>query len=396
MRALFCSISTPGLLYPAIGMALELQKRGHEVAFVTDSAHTAFLAEHGLERIARGLRDGPSFAVAQWGMPLAVAIQLKHIEYAMAQFQPDILIGQPLTLGAYLAHERYDIPLLVQGLLAYLWPPSSEAAHLPDEHMRLRAWRYQDQLHSYNEVRPLFGLMPLSDDINLYPFLGNQFLLQSIPALYSDSVEFPAQVELVGSCLWEPESHDDQLTAWREKMQRQGRTLIYAQHARTFDLPRFWARLVQITQHLPIAVVASTGRLEEELGELPANMFARPHINQGSILPYCNAVIANGTSTIALGALTHGLPMLLLPTGGEQLEVAELCRAAGCALVIEADSDMTLLTSSIVHILEDSTMRSQAHDIAVAYASAGGCSAAAELIEQSATNCAASAIPAAT
>ena len=150
MRALFCSISTPGLLYPAIGMALELQKRGHEVAFVTDSAHTAFLAEHGLERIARGLRDGPSFAVAQWGMPLAVAIQLKHIEYAMAQFQPDILIGQPLTLGAYLAHERYDIPLLVQGLLAYLWPPSSEAAHLPAEHMRLRAWRYQDQLHSYH------------------------------------------------------------------------------------------------------------------------------------------------------------------------------------------------------------------------------------------------------
>ncbi|HXO39970.1 MAG TPA: glycosyltransferase, partial [Thermoanaerobaculia bacterium] len=93
MRALFCSFESPGFLFPAIGLATALRARGHQVAFVSDRTAEPRLRAAGLERLPRDDRDGRSFETGDWFRPLAVALQVKHIEYAMARFHPDLLVG---------------------------------------------------------------------------------------------------------------------------------------------------------------------------------------------------------------------------------------------------------------------------------------------------------------
>src|SRR5215475_11082014 len=121
MRFLLCSLDSPGFLYPAIGIAKSLRQRGHEVAFAADSSCFERLSREGLSRIPRGSQDGESFQVAIWTQPVAVAIQVKHIEYALKQFDPDVLVGQQLTLGPLLAGEKWGLPVAVLGFCTYLW-----------------------------------------------------------------------------------------------------------------------------------------------------------------------------------------------------------------------------------------------------------------------------------
>jgi hypothetical protein len=49
--------------------------------------------------VAQGARDGPRFQLQHWYRELAVAIQVKHIEFALCQFDADVLVGRPMTLG---------------------------------------------------------------------------------------------------------------------------------------------------------------------------------------------------------------------------------------------------------------------------------------------------------
>src|SRR5689334_20515069 len=122
MRYLFCSLTSIGLLGPSMVLALELQRRGHEVAFVTGPGMQLFLNQAQLERIPRGEKDGPSFSVETvWGGPDAIR-QVRHIEYASKCFSPDVLVGQALTWGAMVASARLHLPLAVIGLAGYLWP----------------------------------------------------------------------------------------------------------------------------------------------------------------------------------------------------------------------------------------------------------------------------------
>src|SRR5258708_19480945 len=99
MKFLFCCLASSGYVNPSIGIALKLRERGHETAFVTDVAYGEQLASQGLERIPRGEADGPSFEVAQWFYPNSVAMQMKHITYALRPFHPHVLMAHQLPLG---------------------------------------------------------------------------------------------------------------------------------------------------------------------------------------------------------------------------------------------------------------------------------------------------------
>ena len=98
MRFLFCSLGTPGFLYPSIALARALEARGHEVAFVTATGAAPLLQEHGFKRLPRGPKDGESFQVENWWLAPAVSLQARHIEHALTLFSPDALV-EDLPVG---------------------------------------------------------------------------------------------------------------------------------------------------------------------------------------------------------------------------------------------------------------------------------------------------------
>ena len=45
-----------------------------------------------------------------WGKPLGVAMQTKHIEFAVSAFRPDVIVTTHLVLGALIVAEKVDLP----------------------------------------------------------------------------------------------------------------------------------------------------------------------------------------------------------------------------------------------------------------------------------------------
>jgi MGT family glycosyltransferase len=337
MRFLFCSLDSPGFLYPMIGIANSLQARGHKVAFVSDVDTSDLLANSGLTRIPRGDHDGHSFNVKTWYQPNWIAIQVKHIETALQQFQADAIVGQSLTYGPMIVKELRGFPLALFGFCTFLWPTEASEANRngsPERERRLR-WRFRGMLQTLDQARALFHL-PLKDrTMSDTSLLGDMFLVRSVPELEPNYKNLPPCVHLVGHCIWEPQSTDVELDRWL--IDTSGLPLIYVQHGRFFELPSFWPQLLESIKILPCRIAASVGRLDSDVGPIPHNVFARAHVPQTKILQMADAAIASANSTVVLGALSAGVPSLLIPGGGEQPDVAEICKDAGMAKILRPE-----------------------------------------------------------
>ncbi len=337
MRFLLCSLDSLGFLYPMMGIARALERRGHETAFVADETLDGLLAEHGLRRIPRGAKDGTSFRVREWVGSFPIAIQVKHVEHALASFPADALVGQSLTLGPLLAAERRRLPVAVMGFCTYLWPTGDPYPGGDREIEERLAWRHGETIRWWNKARDLFHLPHYKGTCEETPLLGDLFLVRSVPELEPRADSLPERAHLVGSCLWEPEEVEPELEGWLAETARSGLPLVYVQHGRTFHVPGFWAQLVEALGDKGCRVAASAERMDQEPGALPANFFVRPSVPQRRVLRQAAAVVASANTTAFLGALEAGAPSLLIPAGGEQPDVATLGRRLGCARVLKPE-----------------------------------------------------------
>ena len=399
MRFLFSSLTTHGSLGPAIAIAHELRQRGHETAFITGPSMAPLLEQAGMRRIPRGPQDGPSFIVEHTAHPLEQARQVKHFEYALQQFSPDVLVGPAMAFGAVLAGARHGIPTAVIGLASSIIPTEAYVAQLPAEAraypvIRMKGTllyeeslqeRYGRLMESYNICCEIFGLPKREGPYSQTPLLGDLHLLQSVPELEGPVDLLHEQTHLVGACTWDFAAEDPQLEAWLAQARTSGEPILYTQPGRVFNSPGFWPSLRQILADRPVRVVASTGRMDGELGKVPANFYVRPHVAQALVLPYAQAVISSSTTTTVLGALTRGLPLLLIPGGGggEQADVTLRCLAAGVALHLHpTEVTPSRLGEKVDALLATASLRHHAQRLQAALARAPGSPGAADLLER--------------
>ena len=73
------------------------------------------------------------------------------------------------------------------------------------------------------------------------------------------------------------------------------------------------------------------------VGPVPARVRVERFVPQAHVFPLCVAVVAHGGSGTTLGALAHGLPLLLVPQGADQFDNAARCERAGAAIVLRPD-----------------------------------------------------------
>jgi UDP:flavonoid glycosyltransferase YjiC (YdhE family) len=267
------------------------------------------------------------------------------------------------------------------GLATYLWPVTVPGgAH---RSMDAQAeWRHGEMVALYNAARKLFGLSPVSGSLDASPLLGSLYLLQTVPLLEPLTEHLPERVRLVGSCLHEPEAPDAELVAWLET-QSEGR-LIYAQHGSIFRAGEsFWSGIVAASGALGIRAAASMERLRNAPQALhDASSLVRGHVPQSPVLQQAEAVVCSANTTAVLGALTHGLPLLLFPTGGEQPALAARCLAAGAATALPAASSVADLRLALERVLDGADMRHAARVLQAAFADVDGPGLVAAALEE--------------
>jgi MGT family glycosyltransferase len=87
----------------------------------------------------------------------------------------------------------------------------------------------------------------------------------------------------------------------------------------------------------PVTLVVTVGRNGDpgQFGPQPEHIRIERYIPQTLFFPRCDVVITHGGSGTTMAALTHGLPLIVVPISADQPENADRCAALGVARVIQ-------------------------------------------------------------
>ena len=350
MRLLFTLAGGSGHLEPLVPIARAAQAAGHTVAFVARPWMAPQAENLGFAAFAAGSDAG----LTPRRLPLA-PLDLKRDRQAVGdhfvrrigreragaivplchRWRPDLLVCEEFDFGAIVAAEALGLPhaTVLIGATGSFVQADVVAGPL-------------------NEVRAEHGLPP---DHGL-AMLDRQLVLSPFPpSLRDPDYPLPAGAQAFRMFARCPRggvarssaargggrdggTEGDDVLAW---LARPGAaptvyfTLGTIYNVESGDL---FDRVIAGLRDLPIDLVVTVGRDIDprELGPQPANVRIERFVPHAELLPQCRLVVSHGGSGSILGALAHGLPMLLLPLGADQPLNAARCAALGVAVGLDA------------------------------------------------------------
>jgi UDP:flavonoid glycosyltransferase YjiC (YdhE family) len=115
-----------------------------------------------------------------------------------------------------------------------------------------------------------------------------------------------------------------------------------------------------------VNLIVTVGRQNDPamLGPQPNGVVVRGYIPQHELLPWCDAVIAHGGSGTVLGALAHGVPLLVVPQGADQWSNADKVVTAGAGLRLLRDElSVVAVHERVLALLNEPRYRQAASNI---------------------------------
>jgi UDP:flavonoid glycosyltransferase YjiC (YdhE family) len=257
-------------------------------------------------------------------------------------WQPDLLVCEEFDFGAMVIAERLGLPhatVLVSATGAFVRP---ELVAGPLDEVRAEHGLPSDP-----------GLAMLSRYLVLTPFP---------PSLRDSASPLPATAHHLRLPTTDA-GRDEASPPW---WQRHGDVpTVYFTLGTVYNMESgdLFQRVLAGLRDLSIDVVVTVGRDLDpaEMGAQPANVRVERFVPQAALLPHCDLVVSHAGSGSVLGALAHGLPMVLLPIGADQPLTAARCEALGVAEVLDAvRATPEMVGAAVTRVLADRGFRAAA------------------------------------
>lgn len=127
--------------------------------------------------------------------------------------------------------------------------------------------------------------------------------------------------------------------------------------------------MVSAVAPLPVRAVVTTGRgVDPATLEAPPNVQVRQLAPHREILQVAAAVVTHCGHGTTIKALAAGVPLVCLPMGRDQFDVAARVVHRGAGVRLEAASSPGAIAAALREVLADPTYRSAARHIAGAIA----------------------------
>jgi len=340
-----------------VPLARAFANGGHEVAFATAADFAERVAAAGFVGLPAGvsLRELRPQMEAFWIRIQEVPPHERRPETFAYRFAT---LDAPAKLDALLAEATAWRPdLIVHETADLAAPPVAAALGVPSaQHSFGRLLPHACLERAAPLTAPLWERLGLEPD----PFSGEYRgpYIDICPPSFQDAAP-PDGTRVLHL---QPAGVGDGDPAWRERLTGE-RPVVYVTLGTVFnDVDRFRTILLALSD-VDATVLTTIGRnnVPATFGRLPKNVIVERYVPQADVLPLCDVAVGHGGSGSTLGALAHGLPMLLLPHGADQFENARACARLGVATVLMPD-ELTgeSVASSVTSLLADQEPRAEA------------------------------------
>ena len=393
-----------GHLFPTLGVALELQKRGHDLHVRTISGEVERVRALGLSADAidpeieaieledwRARNAMGALKIAMQTFGDRAAPEVDDVLDAIVQISADALLVDTNTWGAQAVAEASGLPwatfqpyftaLPGRGVPPFgpgLRRSTGMPGRLRDGIVGPLAFGRLEKLAlpKINTQRTRLDLSPLDS--------MEDFLTRPPRVIYftSEALEYPRETwpeafEFVGPATWGPEVEEpDWLTETDRPI-----VLVTCSTERQEDAAILTAALDGLPDAGFFVVGTSAAFTPEELAPDPS-----PHTRVERFIPHdavlrrAAAVVCHGGMGITQRALAHGVPVVVVPFGRDQLEVARRVAHAGAGVRLPARNLSPARVVSAVN--EAISLESGARRIAATFSESGGAEAAGVAFEE--------------
>ena len=393
-----------GHLFPILGPALELRSRGHDVHIRTLAPEVERVRSLGLyakpiapQVEARELDDWKAknpmqalaFSMKTFGD--RAVLEVDDVREALRETQADALLVDTNSWGAQAVAEASGRPWAIfqpyfTALPAPGVPPFGPGlARSTSLFGRMRdallGWIIFSKMNGaalppINETRRRLGLDPL-EDITAFQLRPPRVFYFTAKAFEYPRDQWPENFRFVGPGTWAPPA---QPPGWLDDIERPI-ALVTCSSEKQNDRQIVEAAL-QILPEQGYFVVATSAAYEPEGLDVKLNGNARLErfIPHDPIIERASVVICHGGMGITQRALSQGVPVVTIPFGRDQLEVARRVEHAQSGVrLMPKLLNVSNLSAAVQEAL---SKRDGAARIADAFARAGGESAVADGIEE--------------
>lgn len=379
MRVMFTFSGGQGHLDPLLPIARAAAAAGHTVAFSGRPWMVPKVEGLGFTCLPAGTDDGLE-PVTRPLLPIDVEREARDLVFGFGRrvarsrapellstlegWRPDVVVWDETDPAAAIVAERLGIqhatvPVLAFGLVAAPFAVG------------------------YNPVREAYGLEPDPSG----EMLDRYLVLSPFPRSLRDPGS-PSPTTLHGIRIIDVDRSARAvrpLPAWATAIE--GAPSVYFTLGTVFNhesgdlFPRVLAGLRQ----LRVNVLVTVGREIDpaSLGPQPSHVRVERFVPQAEILPHVDLVVSHGGSGSVLGALAHGLPMVVLPMGADQPLNAERIAAIGAGRSLGAmEATPEDVRDAAATVLADAACRDAAGGVAREIAALAPPEAAVVLLER--------------
>lgn len=352
MKFICSTFGSSGDVFPVLGLALELRRRGHEVIFATNEHYGPVACKHGLPFEALG--DEQLFAACinnpdLWHPQRALGHILRtlagvpkrqyEIHAQHAARGPVVGITNIFGFGAYLAQEKLGVPVItVHCQPAVIWsdhdPPLLPGLVGP-RWLKSLCYRLGERLvidrivGSYlNPWRGELGLRPLSRVTRWWhsPY--------GVVCLFPDwfsapQADWPANLVQTDFPLWNHREGDG-LPAEVAQFLEQGDTpLVFTPGSANIHGHAFFRAAVDACRRLGRRGILLTEFPQQVPHPLPETVAHFSYVPLDWLLPRAAAFVHHGGIGSTSQALSAGIPQLIMPLAHDQFDNAARVRRMG-------------------------------------------------------------------
>lgn len=294
-------------------IAQALQAAGHVVAFATAQSFCPTITMRGFQTLPAGLdwieanpaQTFPEFErmtpeeQGTWLLTdvfadIAAHRMVPDLTQLCQSWHPDVIVRNDFEFASCIVAERLAIPHATISISFFL----SSATIAP---------MIGDQL-AY--LRSMHGLDPYPATDMLYPYL---YLAYAPPSFQPRELRVmhllrPATV---------PTPTDLVMPKWLDHLP--DRPTVYASMSSVYRGTPIFPDIIAGLREEPVNLIITTGSQQgiADLGPPPPNVYLEPFIPQAALFPHCNLFITHNPLFTMMSALSFGLPLLMIPLGGE-------------------------------------------------------------------------------